>query len=110
MLASAPDPALPLQLQGRDGLIVAAMNDRSNKIKTLDVLEPRGTYAGSASVLDAFLARRADTLDFVRRTKDPLHHHAAPLQGVGLLDAYHWLLVVAAHTGRHVLQMREPSV
>jgi hypothetical protein len=107
MLNRPPDPSLPLQLQDRDSMIIAAMNDRSMKVKALDILEPRGAYSTGPSVLDAFLARRADTIDFVRRTRDPLHHHAAELPGVGLLDAYHWLLLITAHTDRHLHQMRE---
>jgi hypothetical protein len=107
ILNGAPDPTLQLELQGRDGVIVAAMNDRSQKIKTLDALVPRGKYSGAAPVLDAFLARRAATLDFVRTSRAPLHYHAAPLEGLGLLDGYHWLLLMAAHTDRHVGQMRD---
>lgn len=83
------------------------MNDRSCKTKTFEFLEPRGTYETSAFVLDAFLARRASTIDFVRRTKEPLHYHAAPLEGLRLLDAYQWLLLIAAHTDCHVEQMLE---
>jgi hypothetical protein len=59
--------------------------------------------------LDAFLARRADTLDYVRATCDPLHHHTAPLGELGPLDAYQWLLLMAAHTDRHLAQMRDAS-
>ena len=107
ILSGKPKPALPLELQGRDGTVVAAMNDRSRKTKTFEFLAPRGMYETGASVLDAFLARRAETTDFVRGTKQPLHYHAAPLEGLGVLDAYHWLLLMAAHTERHVEQMRE---
>jgi len=107
ILSGAPNPALPLELQGRDGTVVAAMNDRSHKTKTFEFLVPRGTYETSAFVLDAFLARRAATIEFVRGTKDPVHYYAAPLEGLGLLDAYHWLLLMAAHTDRHIEQMRQ---
>jgi hypothetical protein len=107
ILSAAPNSALPLELQGRDGAVVAAMNDRSRRTETFEFLVPRGTYETGAFVLDAFLARRAATIDFVRGTKLPLHYHAAPLEGLGLLDAYHWMLLIAAHTDRHVEQMRE---
>jgi hypothetical protein len=107
ILSGTPNPALPLELQGRDGAVVAAMNDRSHKAKTFDFLIPRGRYETGASVLDAFLARRAATMDFVRETKQPVHYHAAPLEVLGVLDAYHWLLLIAAHTERHLEQMRE---
>ena len=88
---------------------MSAMSDRSQKRKTFTFLEPKGSYASAPAVLDAFLARRADTIDFVRSVKAPLHHHAAPLEGIGILDAYQWLLLMAAHTDRHVEQMRETA-
>ena len=107
VLSGTADSSLPLELQGRDGAIVAAMNDRSQKTKTFEFLVPVGSYQTSAAVRDAFLARRAGTLEFVRSTTSALHHHAAPLPGLGLLDGYHWLLLMAAHTDRHLEQMRE---
>jgi hypothetical protein len=109
VLSGTSNPSLQLELQGRDGAVVAVMNDRSQKIKTIDALTPRGKYSGAASVLDAFLARRAATLDFVRASTAPMHHHAAPLDGLGLLDAYHWLLLIAVHTDRHIEQMRHAT-
>jgi hypothetical protein len=109
MLDRPADAALSLRLQGRDGAVVTAMGDRSRKLKTFDFLEPKGMYPTTHAVLDAFLARRADTLDFVRCVKEPVHHHAMPLEGLGLLDAYQWLLLIAAHTDRHTEQMREAA-
>lgn len=107
ILSGAPNPALPPELQGRDGAVIAVMSDRSRKTKTFESLAPRGVYETGAFVLDAFLARRAATIDFVRGTKEPLRYYAAPLEGLGLLDAYQWLLLIAAHTDRHVEQMLE---
>jgi hypothetical protein len=107
MLREEQKSTLPLDLQGRDGAIVAAMADRSEKRQTFDALIPRGRYSSAGSVLDAFLARRAATLDFVRTSTSALHFHAAPLDGLGLLDAYHWLLLISVHTDRHAERMRE---
>jgi hypothetical protein len=107
VLSGTVNPSLPLELQGRDGVVVAAMNDRTQKTKTFEFLIPNGRFQTSASVRDAFLARRAATIEFARSTTAPLHHHAAPLPGLGHLDGYHWLLLIAAHTDRHLQQMRE---
>jgi hypothetical protein len=105
ILTSTADPSLSAELQGKDALVVKAMHNRSVKAKTFDFLEPRGRWTTQASVLDAFLARRGATLDYVRTTRDPLHHHAAPLEGLGALDGYQWLLLIAAHTQRHLDQL-----
>jgi hypothetical protein len=106
VLSSSANPEFSVELQARDAAVLAAMGDRTVKLKTFPFLEPQGKYADPSSVLDAFLARRADTLEFVRATRVAVHHHAAPLEGLGPLDAYHWLLLMAAHTDRHLEQMR----
>jgi hypothetical protein len=54
-----------------------------------------------------FAARRTATLDYAWTSQDPLHAHTAPLTGPGQLDAFHWLVLLAAHTERHVAQLKE---
>jgi hypothetical protein len=107
ILSSPANPDLTAELRGKDGIVVRAMHDRSSKSKTFDFLEPKGKWPDRLAALDAFLARRAVTLDYVRGSQDALHYHAAPLGALGLLDAYQWLLLLAAHTDRHLAQMRE---
>jgi DinB family protein/SnoaL-like protein len=93
--------------RGRDGIVVGAMRDRSNKIKTFDFLEPRTISSSPAVFVTDFLQKRAATLNYVRETNDCLHHHFAPLGPLGNLDGYQWLLLLASHTERHVAQMDE---
>lgn len=107
ILSGPATPSLESQLRGKDGAVVQAMQDRAAKGKTFDFLEPRGQWPNRLSALDAFLARRADTIEYVRGSREALHHHAAPLEGLGPLDAYHWLLLMASHTDRHVAQLQE---
>jgi hypothetical protein len=105
ILKSPANPTMAVDLRGKDAVIVQAMQDRSQKATTFDFLEPRGTWPDQDSVLNAFLARRGETLEYCRDTRDPLHHHAAPLGQLGLLDGYQWLLLIASHTDRHIAQM-----
>jgi hypothetical protein len=107
ILAGPENPGIAVELRGKDGMVVQAMQNRSTRIRTFEFLEPRGQWAARETVMDAFLARRAVTLDYARTNRDPLHHLAAPLGETGLLDGYQWLLLLAAHTDRHVAQMQE---
>jgi hypothetical protein len=107
VLQGPANPTLALELRAKEATVLAAMGDRRTKTKTFDFLQPRGKYAHLEAVLDAFLARRAETIEFARTTRAAVHHHAAPLEGFGLLDAYHLLLLIAAHTDRHLEQMRD---
>ena len=94
-------------VRGRDGIVVGAMRDRSNRLKTFDFLEPRSTTRAPAEFIETFLAKRAATFEYVRETGDAVHHHCAPLGALGDLDAYQWLLLLASHTERHIAQMEE---
>jgi hypothetical protein len=107
ILAAPENSSVATKLRGIYSIVAPAMPDRSVKLKTLRCLEPRGTWATRAEVRDAFLARRAVTLDYVRTTCDALHHHVAHIGEMGLRDGYQWLVLLAAHTDRHVEQMRE---
>lgn len=109
ILSSPADPAQSLEQRGKDAAIAQNMASRENKKKAAAFLEPKGNWPQQAASLDAFLARRADTLDFGRSTIDALHHHFAPADDLGLLDGYQWLLLMAAHTDRHVAQMQEAA-
>jgi DinB family protein len=107
ILAAPENSSVAAKLRGIYNIVAPAMHDHSVKLETLPCLEPRGKWATRAVVTDAFLARRAVTLDYVRTTCDALHHHTARIGEMGLRDGYQWLLLLAAHTDRHVEQMRE---
>lgn len=107
ILKSPASPDKTEASRGRDGIVVGAMRDRSRRGKTFEFLEPRSRAATPAAFIEAFLAKRAATLQYVRGTDDPLHHHFAPLGPLGDLDAYQWLLLLASHTERHVSQIAE---
>lgn len=107
VLQTAANPQAAVTARGRDGIVVAAMRDRSQRLKTFDFLEPRASSPDPAAFISGFLTRRATTLHYVRRSTDSLHHHFAPLGPLGDLDGYQWLLLLASHTDRHVAQIEE---
>ena len=107
ILGSPAAPEKETGARARDGIVVAAMRDRSQRGKTFDFLEPRTVAATPAEFVETFLAKRAASLQYVRETGDALHHHFAPLGPLGDLDAYQWLLLLASHTDRHVQQIEE---
>lgn len=109
ILASPPAIERAAAVRGRDGVVVAAMRDRSARTQTSDALVPPTCPESPAAFISAFLPKRAATLRYVRETTDPLHHHVAALGALGDLDAYQWLLLLASHTERHVQQIEELS-
>jgi hypothetical protein len=58
-------------------------------------------------VVEAFRSNRDRTIEFVSTTQQDLRSHFSPHPAAGMLDCYQWTLLLAAHTDRHVQQMRE---
>jgi hypothetical protein len=107
ILAAPATPGAAQATHGRDGIVVAAMRDRSKRSKTFPFLEPQTAAPTPVAFVASFLTARTATLRYVRETTDALHHHVAPLGPLGDLDAYQWLLLLASHTERHVAQIEE---
>jgi hypothetical protein len=80
--------------------------DRSRKVKAGEPrTQPTGRWAAPAKLAEFFKQRRERTLEYVRTTPDALRIHFDA--GEAGLDAYQWLLAIAGHTERHVLQINE---
>jgi hypothetical protein len=98
--AGAPDR----DIAKMDALVIAMVPDRSTKRQAPPELLPTGRWT-PAETLDHFLQSRARTIEFLRTTPDLRQHVMdSPL---GPMDAYEWLLFIAAHSARHTKQILE---
>ena len=90
----------------QDERLVAMVRDRSQKAKAPEPIVPSGKFATPADAAREFAERRDRSLAYARTTTDDLRVHVTkgPL---GSLDAYQFLLLMAAHAGRHTAQIRE---
>jgi len=108
LLQSTPQPEKATEEQKKkDNLVLERLLDRSEKAQAPSNLQPSGRWKTPEELSAAFKERRDRTLAWVRETQAPLRHYLAPFPGLGELDAYQWLLVIAGHTERHVEQIRE---
>jgi hypothetical protein len=89
-----------------DELILKAVPDRTEKRQAPEPLIPTKRFGSPAASLKHFEASRDKTIAFLKNTKD-LRQHAteSPLQKN--LDAYEWILFIAAHSERHTKQIDE---
>lgn len=79
--------------------------DRSRKATADAATQPKGRWRTPARLAEFFKQRRERTLEYARTTSDALRiHFDSSASG---LDAYQWLLAIAGHTERHVLQINE---
>lgn len=104
-------PATAEQLaatKGKDDMIRKVIPDRTKKAQAPEPLQPgkAQNLGGQAAVVAAFQERRTKTIEYASKTKDDLRARVAD-SPLGPLDGYQWLLFMAAHSERHLAQLRE---
>lgn len=89
-----------------DEMVLTAIPDRTQKHQAPEPLKPTNRFGSPQGSLKAFTESRAQTEDFLR-THDDLRAHAMDSEMGKKLDAYEWVLFIAAHSERHTKQIAE---
>ena len=98
---------MPSSNEQVDHMLTAGVLDRSKKATAPEPITPSGTkFATPADAVAEFTKRRDHTIAYVKSTNDDLRVHAAD-GPAGKMDAYQFLILLAAHSGRHTLQIKE---
>jgi hypothetical protein len=106
LLKTPADPAKRAEIKVSDGELIAMLVDRSNKVKTQEPFEPTGKFGTHEATLEAFEAKRAENIEFVKNSSEDLRNRVQQFP-FGTVDAYQILLFMSAHTERHVRQIEE---
>ncbi len=106
LLKAPPQPVDRKQAAKLDEQILNRMADRSQKAQAPGELQPKGRWKDAATIAAHFRESRERLLEYVRTTQDPLRAHRLTLGGEHL-DGYHWVMLIAGHTARHVDQINE---
>jgi len=94
-------------LKMTDDQLVKAAEDRSNKSKTVEALQPGNTtYTSVAEALASFKENRDKLVVFVNKTNQYLRNRVSELP-IGTYDAYQLILLISAHSNRHTQQIEE---
>ena len=106
MKTPAIPPREPAELQKIDAGVMAQVPDRSHKIAAPEPLKPTNRFGSPADAEKHFVESRAVTEEYLKTTPDLRAHATDSPMGVKL-DAYEWVLLIAAHSERHTKQMLE---
>jgi hypothetical protein len=107
IMKSPADPSKMPAAKDRDAAILKAVADRSKKSKAPNALQPAQKFASTAEALSHFKQSREKTLEYIRTTQDELRTHFTKSGEGPDMDAYQWILLISAHTDRHVQQIQE---
>ena len=100
-------PAAPdRDLKQIDEMVVSMVTDRSHKQDAPEPLRPVTRFGSPEDALKHFVESRAQTEEFLKKTPD-LRAHAVDSPLGAKLDAYEWVLFIAAHSERHTKQINE---
>lgn len=89
-----------------DEMVLKGVPDRSHKAQAPEPLKPTNRFGSPEAALKHFLESRQRTEDFLKSTND-LRAHATDSPMGKQLDAYEWILFIAAHSDRHTKQIVE---
>jgi hypothetical protein len=89
-----------------DEMVLAAIPDRTQHRQAPEPLKPTNRFGSPQGSLKQFIDSRSQTEDFLR-THDDLRAHAIDSPLGKKLDAYEWVLFIAAHSERHTKQILE---
>ena len=103
----APDPERVARVQGKEERLITALSDRTFKVKVPFALNPTGTADSPEHLASAFRAMRSEVIAYASETDDPLRERVARHPLLKDMDGVQWLLVISAHTDRHVAQIQE---
>jgi uncharacterized damage-inducible protein DinB len=97
-----PETSNPAQ----DQKLVAATKDRTTKRKAPEPIVPSGKFATGQDAVRAFTEVRDKSIAYVKSSDEELRTHVSK-GPAGDLDAYQFLLLMAAHSVRHTEQIHE---
>jgi len=107
MLKSPSQPRATVTGQPPDQALLMRVADRSQKVLNPDALAPKGKFKTPEEAIAEFTARRDRHIEYAKATMDDLRAHFSPGPGGTKLDAYQYLLLMAAHSARHTAQIKE---
>jgi hypothetical protein len=86
--------------------VLKAIPDRTVKAQAPEPLKPTNRFGSPRASLKHFIDSRKKTIAFAKSTPD-LRAHAIDSPLGKKLDAYEWILFIAAHSERHTKQILE---
>ena len=99
----------PQQITDGDGFILKNIPDRSSRFQAPEPVRPnkQSSTAGAQQGLARFLSDRGRTLEFVKGTQEDLRGHCIDSPFLKCMDSYQWILMLSAHSERHLAQLLE---
>jgi hypothetical protein len=105
-IKNAPDSS-PRRVKLSEQDIIDRLTNRGFKAKSPESITAKGTFATIADAQQAFEKQRDANIAYISSTNDLLHWYFWRHPATGKIDLYQTIILMAAHSKRHILQMEE---
>jgi uncharacterized damage-inducible protein DinB len=109
MLSEPADHSRMEAASGKDSMVIAAMESRESKIKGQPWEESSDKVIDKGALMAAFQAKRAENIAWLEGSGEDFRVHFIDFPGLGPLDVYQFILLISAHTTRHMGQIQDIS-
>lgn len=103
----AANEAARAATKGKDEKIPVLLTDRSQKAQAPEFLKPTHRWKSAEELIAHFKQSRDRNIAYIQTTADDLRSHVMAHPLLKELDAYQWLILIAAHSERHTMQLNE---
>ena len=107
-LKEPADPARHATVKATDQDVIKTVTDRSRKSTAPEFLQPKDDkFKSIDDAIKSFIQQRDKNIAYVMSTNDDLRNHYGAHAILGPIDTYQVVLLIAAHSRRHTLQIEE---
>ena len=107
IVATKQNPEKASAVLGREQAIILRALDRSERSQAPESILPMSRFRSKDEMASAFRSARQATIAYVKTVDQPLKAYVATHPFTGDMSAYQWLVWIAAHSDRHLLQLEE---
>lgn len=106
-MKNAATPERRSEIKMTDDQLIKIIQDRTNKIKTIEPFEPKKMpYKSPDDALNAFKNSRADHIKYLKSTTEDLRNHILKMP-IGSIDCFQLCLMIASQSNRLIQQIDE---
>lgn len=106
-LTKPADPSRRDEIKVSAEQIVKILTNRNGKAQAPEQVKPTGRFPNAMVAREAFGRQHEQIMAFVQSSNADLHNRYWKHPATGVIDLYQTLVLIAAHTQRHLLQIEE---
>lgn len=107
IMKTAPNPEKRALITLSDDQLIALVKDPSSNILASEFTDTKnGSFKSANEALESFKQQRTDHIKYMKLSTEDLRDHVVQMP-FGWIDCYQLCLMIAAHSNRHITEIKE---